>query len=147
MTNTNTIKISKDDLLKINWVEVDFFPKNDKAWEEFVDEYIEFQGLDEDDYIDRGYYDRDCFEEHSHTVYIDKMSLHKLDTFVESANELYFNEDLNMTWRINNDEINIEHLQEHHIKFTYDEIKGWINATPILPFLQSLSLKTPNKIN
>jgi len=94
--------LNLNDLKMENWVKVYFYPEeNDKYEKVFKDACFEVFG--------EGYeVDEDCVREdiddfNTHIIWINKDSLHMLETFVDDVGDDYFYSDLDIAWDIYED--------------------------------------------
>ena len=113
--------LTSKDLLKENWIKVEFEPAYDNVWTKFVDDYMEI----EKDYWDEEYdwndWERICKERNSHEFLINKENLDMLDKFVKDVGDEFFG-DVNIVYYVN-DEVNTETLMGWGV-FKYGD-NGW----------------------
>lgn len=113
--------LKSEDLLKENWVKVDFMPVYDEKWTKFVEDYMETEieyCMEDYDFHD---YETILKENNRDTFLINKESLGMLNEFIKDMGVELFGYD-NIEWKVCN-EVNNDTLMGWGV-FIYGD-NGW----------------------
>jgi len=122
--------LTSNDLLKENWVKVEFYPEMNDAFEKVVkDECWELAN----EYGKRNVVYNDIMErieeENTHNIYIPKESLCELELFVDEIGDELFNIDLDISWNVYDDEF-LDNELNMACLYVYDEDCGYWEKLP-----------------